>query len=86
MAQLAAGMLMFSATSLATLDCCCCCRVPEGSVDVVLSYCHNSLHDTSLLEVRGRDSAGHMHKMMYYIFSEERDGANMNSAWDTSST
>jgi hypothetical protein len=27
------------------------CRVPEGSVDVVLSYCHNSLHDTSLLEV-----------------------------------
>jgi hypothetical protein len=28
------------------------CRVPQGTVDVVLSYCHNSLHDTSLLKVR----------------------------------
>jgi hypothetical protein len=30
---------------------CCTRRVPEGIVDVVLSYCHNSLHDTSLLKV-----------------------------------
>lgn len=27
------------------------CRVPAVTVDVVLSYCHNSLHDTSLLKV-----------------------------------
>uniref|UniRef100_A0A383VNC4 NADP-dependent oxidoreductase domain-containing protein n=1 Tax=Tetradesmus obliquus TaxID=3088 RepID=A0A383VNC4_TETOB len=26
-------------------------KVPAGTVDVVLSYCHNSLHDTSLLEL-----------------------------------
>lgn len=29
----------------------CACRVPAGTVAVVLSYCHNSLHDTSLLKV-----------------------------------
>jgi hypothetical protein len=29
-------------------------RVPGGTVDVVLSYCHCSLHDTSLIEVRRR--------------------------------
>lgn len=28
-------------------------RVPYGTVDVILSYCHNSLHDTSPLPVRG---------------------------------
>jgi hypothetical protein len=35
-------------------ECPCAlpCRVPEGTVDVVLSYCHNSLHDTSLIKVR----------------------------------
>eukprot|EP00879_Flechtneria_rotunda_P008936 GHRR01009357.1.p1 GENE.GHRR01009357.1~~GHRR01009357.1.p1 ORF type:complete len:315 (+),score=97.78 GHRR01009357.1:1680-2624(+) len=26
-------------------------RVPLGTVDVVLSYCHNSLHDTSMLQL-----------------------------------
>jgi L-galactose dehydrogenase len=26
-------------------------KVPLGTVDVVLSYCHNSLHDTSLLQL-----------------------------------
>jgi len=29
----------------------CFCRVPEGSVDVVLSYCHYSLNDTTLLDI-----------------------------------
>lgn len=41
-----------------THACCCTRRVPEGTVDVVLSYCHNSLHDTSLLKVCGGGNIG----------------------------
>ena len=34
----------------ADLVCCNipCCRVPQGTVDVVLTYCHYSLNDTTL--------------------------------------
>ena len=28
-----------------------CCRVEAGTVDTILSYCHNSLNDTSLLDL-----------------------------------
>ena len=27
------------------------CRAPEGLVDVVLSYCHNTLNDSTLLQL-----------------------------------
>ena len=27
------------------------CRAPKGMVDVVLSYCHNTLNDTSLADM-----------------------------------
>lgn len=47
------GGLSASTTAPHTRTCCCTRRVPEGTVDVVLSYCHNSLHDTSLLKVCG---------------------------------
>ena len=31
------------------LTCCArCCRVPIGTVDAVLSYCHNNLADNTL--------------------------------------
>lgn len=27
------------------------CRVPKGTVDVILSYCHNTLNDVTLVEL-----------------------------------
>ena len=45
----AAGMPVVS-YSRAAMGCAAC-RVDEGTVDTILSYCHNSLNDTSLLDL-----------------------------------
>ncbi len=31
--------------------CCVVCRLPNGTVDVILAYCHNSINDDSLQDL-----------------------------------